>query len=190
MSNKVDKIKIFDDVFKYSNRMSIYELTLNSKFKIGWQDTNIIEHREKIFMHSEWENKMVIKDILPLIKNKNLLELIDGRYPFKSIVNCTTVNDIYLPHTHPEQNVLLYYINLEWKQEWYGETQFYSEDLKEIIFTNQYVPGRVIWFDGEIPHTIKTQSFSAPKFRFSLSIFFDRGDCDVRDKSRIPKKDG
>ena len=79
---------------------------------------------------------------------------------------------------------------MEWKQEWWGETQFLSEDLKEIIFTNQYVPGRVIWFDGEIPHTIKTQSFSAPKFRFSLSIFFDRGDCDVRDKSRIPKKDG
>ena len=65
---------------------------------------------------------------------------------------------------------------MEWKQEWWGETQFLSEDLKEIIFTNPYVPGRAVWFDGAIPHTIKTQSAIAPKYRFSLSLFFWKGD--------------
>ena len=176
MSDKIDKIKIFDDVFEHMNKTYLYEKAVRSNFKIGWRDTDIIEHREKVYMHSEWENEMVARDILPLVKNKNLLELINSRNPSKCILNCTLQNDVYLPHAHPDTDVLLYYINMEWKQEWWGETQFLSEDLKEIIFTNPYVPGRAVWFDGAIPHTIKTQSAIAPKYRFSLSLFFWKGD--------------
>ena len=175
--NSEKKIKVFDDVFDYQMREYVYNLAKNSNFKIGWEDTPIIEHREKVFLHSMWQHEnaeFINKGFIPSIKNRELLELIGGRQPSLIVLNCTLKNDIYLPHTHIDQDVLLYYINMEWKREWYGETQFFSENLNEIIFTNPYVPGRMVWFDGTIPHTIKTQSSSAPKYRFSVSLFFEK----------------
>ena len=69
---------------------------------------------------------------------------------------------------------VLYYINLDWRDGWHGETLFYNpNNLKEIIYTSLYIPGRIILFDGSIPHAIRPQSIKAPKFRFTLSLFFD-----------------
>jgi Rps23 Pro-64 3,4-dihydroxylase Tpa1-like proline 4-hydroxylase len=82
---------------------------------------------------------------------------------------------VYYAHTHGEDKVLLYYINMEWKEGWHGETQFYSDDLKEVKYTSPYTPGRLILFDGKIPHTMRPQSIIAPKFRFSLSMFLKKG---------------
>ena len=179
MIDKKQKIKIFDDVFEYQKREQLYDLSINSNFRIGWADTSIIEHSEKVFMYSRWDREyemFVNKEFTPFIKNKELLELIGDREPVKVILNCTLHSDTYLTHTHRDNDVLLYYINMDWKQEWGGETQFLSENLNEIIFTNPYVPGRMVWFDGSIPHTIKTQSFDGSKYRFSVSLFFRKSD--------------
>tara|TARA_R110002020_G_scaffold150066_2_gene326583 strand:- start:798 stop:1343 length:546 start_codon:yes stop_codon:yes gene_type:complete len=179
MDDKKERIKIFDDVFEYQKKEQIYDLALNSNFQIGWADTSIIEHSEKVFMYSRWDHQHINfakKKFLPFVKNQKLIKLIDGRLPTKVILNCSIHSDIYLPHTHRDNDVLLYYINMDWKREWNGETQFLSENLNEIIFTNPYVPGRMVWFDGCIPHTIKTQSFGGPKYRFSVSLFFRKSD--------------
>ena len=77
-------------------------------------------------------------------------------------------------HIHQKQQVCLYYVNLDWRDGWHGETLFYNPDnLKEIAYTSLYIPGRIILFDGSIPHAIRPQSVKAPKFRFTLSLFFD-----------------
>ena len=66
------------------------------------------------------------------------------------------------------------FVNLDWRDGWHGETLFYNPDnLKEIVYTSLYIPGRIILFDGSIPHAIRPQSVKAPKFRFTLSLFFD-----------------
>ena len=48
-----------------------------------------------------------------------------------------------------------------------------TNNLKEIAYTSSYIPGRIILFDGSIPHAIRPQSVKAPKFRFTLSLFFE-----------------
>ena len=45
--------------------------------------------------------------------------------------------------------------------------------MKEILYTSLYQPGRILLFDGYIPHAIRPQSVKGPKFRLSLSLFFD-----------------
>ena len=35
-----------------------------------------------------------------------------------------------------------------------------------------YVPGRLLMFDGTEPHSIRPQSFSGPQYRFTVSVFF------------------
>ena len=167
-------IQIYDNIFSHSFKSKLYKDIIARNYNIGWADTNIIEHRDKVFMYSLWEIKEFVKsNFLTNIKDKNLLKKINKRLPSKIVVNCSTFGDVYIPHTHSNKEVLLYYVNLDWKKEWYGETEFYSDNLNETILSNPYVPGRIVWFDGEIPHSVKPQSHIGPKYRFTISLFFD-----------------
>ena len=80
--------------------------------------------------------------------------------------------------TIPEEDIKRYYdivMKMDWQDGWYGETIFYDpDDINNIAYTSPYTPGRFILFDGSIPHTIRPQSIKAPKFRLSLSIFFEK----------------
>lgn len=89
----------------------------------------------------------------------------------KVIANLSTSASVHHSHTHPEKLVTLYYANLEWKEEWEGETMFFDED-GEVEFTSRYVPGRILIFDGSMPHTIRAQSHAGPHYRFSISYFW------------------
>ena len=93
---------------------------------------------------------------------------------FRIVLNLVRSDDVHYVHHHKDQQVLLYYVNLDWVDGWYGETLFYNpKNLKEILYTSLYQPGRILLFDGYIPHAIRPQSVKGPKFRLSLSLFFD-----------------
>ena len=88
-------------------------------------------------------------------------------------MNVVKSNDVHYIHHHEGEQVLLYYVNLDWQDGWYGETLFFNpSNIKEVQYTSSFQPGRIILFDGSIPHAIRPQSIKAPKFRFTLSLFF------------------
>jgi len=87
-------------------------------------------------------------------------------------VNLSTPTDCHWAHTHKDHTVLLYYVNKHWKHDWAGETMFFNDDLSEVAYASVYKPGRIIVFDGEIPHSVRPQSSIAPNYRFTLSLFF------------------
>ena len=103
-----------------------------------------------------------------------------GRYIFSTynivrcIVNLSKPGDFYLNHTHGDEIVLLYYANIRWQEEWSGETLFYNDNMQDILFASPYVPGRIILFDGKMPHTIRSQSSIAPQYRFSFTMFLTK----------------
>ena len=168
-------IKKFDNVFTHATRESLYAQIANSKFSIGWGDTNTIEKAHQVYFHCFYnEEDQKILQFFENIHNEELLELINGRKPSTMVVNCSKSYEVFEPHTHLNQDILLYYVNMNWKREWFGETLFYNEDCSEIVSAQSYIPGRVIWFKGDIPHTIRPSSSEAPNFRFSLSCVFDR----------------
>ena len=91
-----------------------------------------------------------------------------------TVVNLVRSNDIHTIHHHKMSQVALYYVNMDWQDGWYGETIFYDElDRNKIDFTSPYIPGRIILFDGKIPHAIRPQSVDGPKFRITLSFFYE-----------------
>ena len=82
-------------------------------------------------------------------------------------------DDVHYIHHHESDQVALYYVNMDWNDGWYGETIFYDEfDQNKIGFTTPYIPGRIILFDGVIPHAIRPQSVEGPKFRITISLFY------------------
>lgn len=171
-------IEVFDNLVDYSIRTKLYEVCSNSFFTLGWADNyakNTIKN-----IHSSWSLKdLESSSILPYIEkafsqsklftyNIDKIKLIE--------LNLVKSGDVHFIHTHRDQIVALYYVNLDWQDGHYGETIFYDKkNINNIIYTSPYVPGRIILFDGECPHAIRPQSTMASKFRFTLSIFFDKG---------------
>jgi len=172
------KIKIYDNVYSWSQQQSLYLKCLGSPFKIGWSDS--ITEQEK-FMHSVitpdmWEHSAAIDPSLNDFQNtlfgcEPYKTMVDNEL-CKTVVNCDTLSDSHTQHIHPNQEVLLYYANTEWKDGWGGETFFYDDNGKEIIFSSPYTPNRIIHFSGELIHRFSGPTMLGPKFRFSISTFY------------------
>ena len=105
-------IQIYDNIFPHTYKSKLYKDIIVRDYNIVWADTNIIEHRDKVFMYSLWDvSEFMQSNFLNNIKDKNLLKKINKRFPSKIVVNCSTFGDIYLPHTHNKKEVLLYPMN-------------------------------------------------------------------------------
>jgi len=161
-------IEVYDDTVPFHIQQHVYDFITNSNFRIkGWEDRDDLEI-EKSDLHSKW----TIEDL----QNSKLFPYIDKLKSFKNfshcIVNLTKPGDYYYTHTHgKETTVILYYANLEWRDSWAGETIFY-DDNRNIKNAYEFTPGRIIIFNGTIPHSIRPQSFNAPQYRFTVSTFF------------------
>lgn len=168
-------IEIFDNLVSIEDRTHIYNCCKSSSFVLGWPDQDHTEFNS----HSNWSGELVQKS-----KISNYLELAftkseqwdTNTLTFdKCIINLIRNQDVHYIHTHPNQVVFLYYANLDWQDGFYGETIFYNEtNTDHIKFTSPYIPGRIIIFDGKIPHAIRPQSITGPKYRFSVSIFLNK----------------
>lgn len=175
-SNK--KIEIFDNVLSSSMRDHAYNFFMASQFRIGWNDTALPENKPYDFnIHCQFSDEDLhrLGILNEIYSNKLIVSKLEGLIPSKCILNLSSMSDVNFPHTHADSKVLLYYGNIEWPTGGFGETLFFSEDLKEIVYASPYTPGRLILFDGSIPHSIRPQSLKAPKFRFTLAIFFNKG---------------
>ena len=171
-------IDVIDNPFGTAYHELLYDYTINSFFKIGSQDgPSPLNRRNHVYIHSDWR-----LDDVNRIGFLDKLKKLDEFQPYKDLelirttINVSVPSDTNFAHTHDDQISLIYYINLDWKPEWAGETVFYNDDMSEIIYSSVYKPGRMVIFDGSIPHSIRVQSNSAPHYRFSLAMFFNKSD--------------
>ena len=167
------KIEVWDDVFSLAVRTKAFMFMQNSYFKLGWNDGPAPEWRSHdSFLHSTY-NEADIRSlgIVQALRDTAVYDSIAGLEVSRGIVNLSVPVDSHHVHAHAEDHkVLLYYGNLEWKDGWHGETLFYSEDLRDIVWAGPYTPGRVIVFNGRIPHCIRPQSIIAPVHRYTFAM--------------------
>lgn len=168
-------LNVFDNKIPYIARYDIWKYCINSTYNLGWQDSEDSSKYE-LNLHSSWtqkelESSKIFPYVEDCIKDTNWFT---NRKINKIIVNLVRSDDVHFIHGHNDYQVALYYVNLDWQDGWYGETIFYDPDnISNIAYTTPYIPGRFILFDGSIPHSIRPQSSKAPKFRLTLSIFFE-----------------
>lgn len=146
----------------------------NSYFQIGWSDSDTEEHRKYEYLHSRYGLEEAVGfPVYDYIMKSQAANLLEGLTLVKAIANLSTPCDSYFIHTHAEKKVVLYYANIAWEDGWHGETLFFDDTKKNIKLASPYIPGRVIVFDGRIPHTIRPQSAIACKYRFTLALTFN-----------------
>jgi len=167
-------IDFYDNTLTENLRSDIYLLAITAQYQIGWDDTSVFEHRQFPCLHhtitkKEWEQLGLINGI----RNQELKAKLHKLKFVSATINLAVPSSIQFPHSHNEKTVLLYYINPEWKNEYYGETLFYDDYSNEIIHSCKYMPGRIVLFDGKTPHSIRPPSHIAPQYRFTLFASFD-----------------
>lgn len=159
-------IKLYNDVLNYKHLEHVQvQIMEQTSFKFGWKDRR---NTSEVYLHSRLNLDEVNNlNILPSLSRFDIMPTL---FDF-AVVNCDNIGSVHYSHTHKDTNVFLLYINNEWPQEWGGETLFFDEETgKEIEFACTPHPNRGIWFDGEIPHTIRPPVVN--QWRFSISLFF------------------
>lgn len=168
-------IDVFDNIFDMKQREHMYMFARNSYFRIGFGDSSSPERKPgDFFLFSNYSQEETNSfGILNWTQNTEISNVLTGLTNTRAVVNLTVPSNVNYIHTHSERKVMLYYVNLEWQEGWHGETQFWSEDNTEVHFTSPYTPGRVIIFDGSIPHCIRPQSSIAVEHRLTIALLHD-----------------
>lgn len=166
-------IDVFDDFIPLHlrSRMS-YWLHKDCGYFMGWSD----RHGEENHLHAVLakENEMSGDIYIEIMKQPPLIDRLSNHIMIRNVVNLSHQSSIHMVHAHSDTHkVILYYAALEWEDHWEGETMFFAED-GEIEFVNKYVPGRVIVFDGQMPHSIRAPSHAGPQFRLTATWFMEK----------------
>ena len=167
------QIHIFDDVFEFAHRDKIYKYVANSLYKVGEYDGSLLENRKSSTLTSIYYGKD-LSELGFFNLPKEITDKVDlSKWKIvSSYVNLCRPDDCFHVHTdhHDKMMTLLYYVNLNWHIEWGGDTYFLKEDDLTIDYVSQFRPGRVVIFDGTIPHLIRPSTRLAPENRFTLAI--------------------
>jgi len=168
-------ISIFDDLVNMGLRTRIFGYIMNSAFRIGFSDNTYGQYAEYKCMASAYSKEDLIASGLGdiIFSAPEIAPFIEGREMTRCMVNLVRAGDVQFTHTHAaEEVVVLYYANLDWLPEWWGETMFYNDNESSIIHASRYTPGRFVVFDGNIPHAIRPQSTIGPQYRFTVTTIF------------------
>ena len=172
------EVTIYDNAFPMGFREDAYFFIKKSLFCIGWADKLTSEnmfaydqHLHSVFSQKDIQNLGIfnyIKNIQGVPRGVNEENLT------RAVVNLSLPSDVYQTHIHRNEYVALYYANTYWQDGYHGKTLFFNQTKNKIDLALPYVPGRLILFDGETPHTIRPQSVAGPTFRFTLALFFNK----------------
>lgn len=165
------KIYVFDDLFSFDERDLFYVFMKKSMYRINGGDGAMASYTNQVY--SLYSDEDV--ENMGFYRTKGF-EILDKKFGLKSRdkkqirVNCS--NPLEVADTHSDRNglTLLYYANLKWQLNWSGHTLFLNESLTDIEYTCAYKPGRVVVFDGSIPHMIMLSNFQATENRLTFVV--------------------
>ena len=172
------QIHIFDNAIDHKGKLYFYRMLKSLSYKCINFDLGLPtgDHEPKLRSDItpqlsddlKFFESIQIAECANLIKNFKILHMyVNLGIPTDYNEIHTDVGGSILPTN--QFMTLLYYANPEWNLNWGGETVFYSEALDTVEFISFFVPGRIVIFDQAIPHSARTQSISANKYRFTLA---------------------
>ena len=176
------EIIIIDDSVSVDNRINIYFDCCSLPYRITNSSTREIQGIVDKRLKCDLETNNPIIDLL-LEEGSNSANVIKKHIPSESYgftrgyVNLGIHGDV--THMHSDGKLyytcktLLYYANQHWEYKWGGHTAFFDNN-GDIKTTVEVKPGRIVIFDGNIPHTVLPMNIrSSPSFRFTVALKFE-----------------
>jgi len=165
-------LEVYDNLFTYHEMRHYSQFFPNSAFRVSGGDNIALNGRQEQ-IYARYEPTEIEKlgfSTHPKIKEISIKHNLINRDIFQMRCNLTTNSEKNFIHTDSYGITLLYYANLEWKLEWGGHTLFMDDNLSEAKYVCLYKPGRLVVFDGSIPHMIMSPTNLCPVNRFSFAI--------------------
>lgn len=171
MIKAAEGILVFDDFFPEAFRAKIEALPLQVRYDIAFPDRPDTHER---YINGAIEGEELQQlGIFDELRKTPLAPYVDYR-AVSATLNFDTPGTPHYCHIHTAQFVFLYYPARTWKHEWGGETLFFDQQNREIIYASPYVPNRAIFFEGLTPHTIRAPTTAVPHPRTTFGIFFQK----------------
>lgn len=163
-------IRVWDDFFPLDIRHYIFRQIMMAGFKLSLTSDPIITDQTSVLHLTcpiNLADLMSMKfDISSIVGNKKFMN---------SWLNLNSAHERTQYHVdiaEPDCVSILYYANLKWDINWDGGTIWRSEDLKDIEFISDYVPGRLVMFDSTIPHKAIQPTYEAAPYRITLNTIW------------------
>ena len=174
-NSKGQIIDTYDDLFTFEEKFLFLMTFRESLYKISGADIAVLG-KDFNQINSRYTHSELLNTNFCNTQGFRCLENIYGlsKRNIKQIrVNCVTPLEFDVAHTDRPGLTLVYFANHEWDIFWGGHTIFLNESLTEIEKLVIYKFGRVVIFDGTIPHSISPVSLRTNHFRLSFVIQFD-----------------
>ena len=179
--NDGKEIIIIDDMLTYGAIDYFYILCCQSKYTICNASQKEIQHLEDRRLKCDLElNHPVLETFFQ--KDSETEKMLNkyiskDKYSYsRSYINLGVTSDVNNIHVDniTDSKTLLYYANRRWDPSWGGHTTFLDDRRKNIISTVTPMPGRIVIFDGRIPHNvIPMNPRSSPSYRFTIALKFE-----------------
>jgi Rps23 Pro-64 3,4-dihydroxylase Tpa1-like proline 4-hydroxylase len=171
-------------IYVYDNLVSAEVIAQIKKALDVSQFTRSEVARPDTAEHRHWAHNMKVEDAqkLPLFQPTVMAAqpfCTDGsRYRlYRAYTNCSTYGDMLFTHTDCQPGAreitALWYIATEWDHEWGGETLFFNSD-NDAEFVATPKPGRVVLFDGAIPHCGRPPNRICTEARYTFAMKLER----------------
>jgi len=169
------QISVYEDVFSYQERSNHFKFVFESLFRVDGSDSNVGLLKD-YQIYSNYSPQDI--DNMGFLQNQNIQQIwknhnLNGRTLKKGRVNVSHLGEKNRIHTDGFGVTVLYYVNLEWNNDWSGHTMFLSDDLDECEYFSLYKPGKIVVFDGDIPHCILSPTILSPVHRFSFALQYE-----------------
>ncbi len=167
-----NSIEVHDGLVSDQLVNALFESVHQPVYKFG-QKSNVGDHFGFWIANIDEETRNHVPAL------RALWEVVDqniagGSYGIERMyVNAYTYGDCPTVHQDNAQEgnfTVLYYANYEWDHNWSGETVFYNDAKDEIIRAVYPKPGRIVSFDGRIPHVAREPNRVCPVVRYTVAM--------------------
>ena len=195
--NDGKEIVIIDDAIDYSDIDYFYSLCCQSSYVIcncSTQEIQGLEDRRlkcdlqlnhpilECFFKPDSPTQKIFLEHIPNIKYEHA----------RSYINLGIVSDVNRIHNDnkTDNKTVLYYANRDWDPSWGGQTLFLDSSAKEVIKTITPRPGRIVIFDGRIPHNVLPMNGrSVPSYRFTVALKFELKNNEPQKTEKLTKSE-
>ena len=195
--NDGKEIVIIDDAIDYSDIDYFYSLCCQSSYVIcncSTQEIQGLEDRRlkcdlelnhpilECFFKPDSPTQKIFLEYIPNIKYEHA----------RSYINLGIVSDVNKIHNDnkTDNKTVLYYANRDWDPSWGGQTLFLDSSAKEVIKTITPRPGRIVIFDGRIPHNVLPMNVrSVPSYRFTVALKFELKNNEPQKTEKLTKSE-
>lgn len=172
-------IDVYDDLFTFEeiSRMFIkvrqYSYSATN-FSDGFR-SHIYGEKHKLKYVFQSREESINFGYINKLKSVNP-DFVNSYIVHRQYVNLGTLSDfdtVHIDDNHLESpRTALYYPHPDWNIHWGGHTHFFDDALEHIEYTAAYRPGRLVLFDGHIPHCGTPPNIAAQDKRYVVTSKF------------------